>query len=326
MTDPDRLTILQRNGYTEREARFLCLVGDVGGYFLRRHFRQFLGTKRGRPEAALTAKLVEKRHAKRYFGPGGIELYHLSRRWFYRAIGSPECRNRRKRKPSAIHTRLLTLDFVLADSDRCHLFSDGDKTRYLAQERSVPRFILPVIQRRWIDRFPIYLDREAASTQPVVRFCYVDPQVCSEQRFRSFLERHTPLWERLGDFRVTYLTDRRWNGRAAKATFERFIDTRWPRSVRDQPSTRERILKAFRLEKRLRTHQIGDPQEHADWLIQELKQQLTVARYESLYGVWAQTSDQAVYDLVAPDPHELWPNGDLDVHLVGYNYGWLDPA
>ncbi len=111
MIHPDRLTILQRNGYTEREARFLCLVGDVGGYFLRRHFSQFLGTKRGRPEAALAAKILEKRHAKLYLGPGGIELYHLSRRWFYRAIGSPESRNRRKRKPSAIHTRLLDSGF-----------------------------------------------------------------------------------------------------------------------------------------------------------------------------------------------------------------------
>lgn len=211
MIAPDRLTILRRNGYTEREARFLCVVGDVGGYFLRRHFRQFLGTKRGRPEATLAAKLVEKRHARLYLGPGGVELYHLSRRWFYRAIGSPECRNRRKRQPSAIHSRLLALDFVLTDSDRRHLLSDRDKTRYLAQERSVPRYILPVIQGRWIDRFPIYLDRESAATRPVVRFCYVDPQVYSEQRFRSFLERHTPLWECLGDFGVTYLTDRRWN-------------------------------------------------------------------------------------------------------------------
>ncbi len=215
---------------------------------------------------------------------------------------------------------------MLADSDRRHLLSDRDKTRYLAQERSVPRYILPVIQGRWIDRFPIYLDRESAATQPVVRFCYVDPQVYSEQRFRSFLERHTPLWERLGAFRVAYVTDRRWNGRAAEATFERFVETQWPRSVRNQPSTRERILKAFRLEKRLRSHQILCLQEHDGRLIRELKQQLTAARYESLYGVWAQTSDQSVYDLVAPDPHELWPEGDLDVHLVGYNYRWLYPA
>lgn len=326
MIDPNRLTILQRNGYTEREARFLCLVGDVGGYFLRRHFSQFLGTKRGRPEATLVAKLLDKRHAKRYLGPGGIELYHLSRRWFYRAVGSPECRNRRRRKPSAIHTRLLTLDFVLSDSGCRHLLSDRDKTRYLAHERSVPRYILPAIQGHWIDRFPISLDRESVATRPVVSFCYVDPQVYSEQRFCSFLARHTPLWEGLGAFKVIYVTDRRWNGRAAKATFERFMETRWPRSVRDQPSTRERILRAFRLEKRLRLPHIRRLQGHDDRLIQDLKQQLTAARYESLYGVWAQTSDQSVYDLIAPDPHELWPNGDLDVHLVGYNCRWLYPA
>lgn len=326
MIDPDRLTILQRNGYTERESRFLCLAADVGGYFLRRHFKQFLGTKRGRPEAALAAKLLDERHAKLYLGPGRIELYHLSRRWFYRAIGSPDCRNRRKRRPSAIHTRLLTLDFVLAHSDRRHLLSDRERTQYLLRELSVPRYILPVIQGRWIDRFPIYLDRESAATRPVLSFCYVDPQVYSEHLFRSFLDRHTPLWERLGAFRVTYVTDRRWNGRAVEATFKRFTETQWPRSVRAQPSTRERILKAFRLEKLLRSRQILRLQDHDGRLVRELKQQLTATRYESLYGVWAQTSDQSVYDLVAPDPHERWPEGDLDVHLVGCNYRWLYPA
>ena len=104
------------------------------------------------------------------------------------------------------------------------------------------------------------------------------------------------------------------------------METRWPRSMRDQPSTRERILRAFRFEKRLHAHQIRDHQGHDDRLIQELKQQLTTARYESLYDVWVQTSDQAVYDLVAPDRHELWPTGDLEVHLVGYNYRWLYPS
>lgn len=124
---------------------------------------------------------------------------------------------------------------------------------------------------------------------------------------------------------MIYVSDRRWNGRAAKATFERFTETRWPRSMHNQPSTRERILRALRFEKRLHAHQIRDHQGHNDRLIQELKQQLTTARYESLYDVWMQASDQAVYDL-APDRHELWPRGDLDVHLVSYNYRWLYPT
>ena len=40
---------------------------------------------------------------------------------------------------------------------------------------------------------------------------------------------------------------------------------------------------------------------------------------DTLYSV-------GVYDLVAPDAQELWPQGDLDVHLVGHNYRWLYPA
>jgi hypothetical protein len=111
---------------------------------------------------------------------------------------------------------------------------------------------LPAIKGRWIDRFPLYLLNDTPSSWPLAAFCYVDPQVFSERRFRSFLERHVRLWERLGAFQVTYVTDHRWNSRAAERVFERFTEAHWPRSVRDPPSIRERILKAFRLDKCLR--------------------------------------------------------------------------
>jgi len=157
-------------------------------------------------------------------------------------------------------------------------------------------------------------------------FCYVDPRVFSERRFRSFLERHARLWERLGAFQVTYVTDRRWNGRAAETAFGRFTEAHWPRSVRSQPSIRERILKAFRLERSLRLGRIYRLQEDEAALFRALKQQLTPARYDALYDIWAQTSDQLVYDLVAPEPHEQWPKGALDARLIRTNYRWLYPA
>ena len=47
MTNAERIQALQRLGYTEREAAFLCLAALHGGYFLRRQYAQFLGREDG---------------------------------------------------------------------------------------------------------------------------------------------------------------------------------------------------------------------------------------------------------------------------------------
>ena len=124
---------------------------------------------------------------------------------------------------------------------------------------------------------------------------------------------------------MAYVTDQRWNSRAAQQAFDRFTEAHWPRAIRRQSSIRERILKAFRLEKGLRPRRIEQLEGRGRRLVEDLKRRLTPARYESLYGIWSQTSDQSVYDLVAPDPHELWPTGKLTVHLAPHNYRWLYP-
>ena len=69
-----------------------------------------------------------------------------------------------------------------------------------------------------------------------------------------------------------------------------------------------------------------DVEEHERRRIADVKRRLTPARYEALHSVWAQTSDEAVYDLVAPEPYELWPRGELEVHHVRRNYRWLYPG
>ena len=58
MTNDERSDALRRFGYTEKEARFLCLAGLHGGYFLRRQFAEFIGNSSGGTPASLIEKLL----------------------------------------------------------------------------------------------------------------------------------------------------------------------------------------------------------------------------------------------------------------------------
>ena len=64
LTNAERMQALQRLGYTDREASFLCLAALHGGYFLRRQYGQFLGHSLGGTAAALIEKLLAKGHVQ----------------------------------------------------------------------------------------------------------------------------------------------------------------------------------------------------------------------------------------------------------------------
>ena len=57
LTD-ERIDAIAALGYTRREAAFLNLVGQHGGYFLRRHFLSFTGQQAGQAVVDFTRLLV----------------------------------------------------------------------------------------------------------------------------------------------------------------------------------------------------------------------------------------------------------------------------
>src|SRR5258705_13444997 len=82
-------------GYTEDEARFLCLVATHSGDFSMGQFLQFTGTKSGDKSMTFSQKLLAKGHGTtRSFLRNGL-VYHLFSRLVYRAIVRENLRNRR---------------------------------------------------------------------------------------------------------------------------------------------------------------------------------------------------------------------------------------
>jgi hypothetical protein len=317
--------MLLRHGYLAQEAEFLCLAADAGGYFLRRHFRRFRGTTKARAEAKLVYKLADRGHARRYLGPRGLELFHLSARSFYRLIGRPESRNRRRRPESAIRRRLLTLDYVLANRDEQFLLSDAEKLSYLAGERGISRLVLPLIGRRFIDCQPLHVGPACAGLSPVVSCCIVESRTFSAGRFRSFLDRHRPLWEQLGAFRLIYITDRKWNSTLAEGMFWRFVQDHWPPTETQKATFREQIIAAFKAQFDVQTGRELKLNQPDKTLVRDVRDRLTEARYDELYATWVLTSDRCVYDLVPPEPCELWPTASFCTHFIDADYSFLSP-
>ena len=97
MTTEERTRALTRFGYTGSEAGFLCMAGLHGGYFLRRQYAEFLGRQDGGTVGQLIEKALDLGHAHASTYGGRTQVYHLSARPFYAALGQGDNRNRRRR-------------------------------------------------------------------------------------------------------------------------------------------------------------------------------------------------------------------------------------
>jgi hypothetical protein len=159
----------------------------------------------------------------------------------------------------------------------------------------------------------------------VVSFCIVESRTFNAGRFRSFLDRHRPLWEQLDAFRLVYITDRKWNSALAEETFWRFVQNHWPPTETQKPTFREQIIAAFKAQFAVQTGRelkLNGPNE---LLLRDVRDRLTDARFNELYTSWVLTSDRCVYDLVPPDPCELWPSASLCAHFIDADYRFLSP-
>ncbi len=319
----DRTTYLRRNGYSPVEAAFLCLAADAGGYFLRRHYRAFRGTKRTRAESKLTDRLVSHRHAKVYLGPRNLELIHLSSRWFYRLIGADHSRNRRRRPEPAIRRRLLTLDYLLANPGGWLLTTDAEKTNYFGTLCRVPRPFLMLRNDRFIDRQPILVGPQSVNYTSVMSFCYVESRPFNPRRFHSFFRRHRYIWECLEAARLVYVTDRKWNPILAEREFRALANCSFPTPINPKLTLRQEIQRAFRAKHEVETGlrwSLADKDRH---LVESLQWRLGSRIFDSLWDEWLLIGDQAIYESIPADTSELRRPPDFETLLVDAEYSCL---
>ena len=244
---------LVRLGYTEDEARFLCLAAIHSGYFSTRQFLQFTGSRSGEKSMAFSEKLHDKGHATaRCFLRNG-RVFHLFSRTVYRAIGRESLRHRRNHSLEYLRTRLVALDFVLAHLRYEYLETEADKLKYFCQQLDIPKELLPVKRysgairgkatvRYFVDEFPMFLS-PAFPSPPVVTFTFPDPGLGSLDSFTTHLHAYGRLFEALAEARLVYISPRSTQFESARKAFL---------AVTCGPPKRdpgEEILRYFRLRK-----------------------------------------------------------------------------
>jgi hypothetical protein len=229
------LSAIERLGYTRQEAEFLYLAATFSGYFLPRQFVAFAGVKWGKRSTNLTAKLERRGHAtwREYTNVGGV--YHLSSKTLYRLIDRENLRNHRRHSVAFIRTRLLLLDFILANQTYEYLETDQDKLCYFHRQMELPLSALPAksyarragsepVLRYFVDKFPLFFETPDDRAACRVTFSYVDAGEATLRGFAHHVDLYAPLLRRLPHSCFTYISNSTVHFAAAEKRFRLRLD------------------------------------------------------------------------------------------------------
>jgi hypothetical protein len=290
--DPENIAAIASLGYTADEARFLYIVAIHSGYFVPRQFLVSCGAKWGKRSNHFAAKLESRGHAtwREYDRTGGV--YHLVSKTIYRRIGNENLRNRRRHSVEFIRTRLLLLDFVLANPSDEYLETEPDKLRFFCEELGIPRTALPTKSyeggpsteptlRYFVDKFPLFVDRAGVAPPPVVTFCYVDPGQASLAGFANHIHAYLPLFRQLGDFSFLYIANSPVHSVRAEECFCSVVKAPLEADVSSE------VLRYFRLRNAWELKRYGSVStEDIEWL-KDATQRFHGDRFDAGYLAWS---------------------------------------
>lgn len=278
-------------GYTEDEAHFLYIVATHSGYFVPRQFLALTGSKWGYRTDQLAKKLESRGHAswREYEGAGGV--YHLFGKRLYADIGKVNLRNRRRHSVEFIKTRLVLLDFVIANGQYDYLETEQQKVDYFCGQLGLPKKSLPAKSydstrgveptlRYFVDKYPLLFDSSGPSSSPVVTFSFVDPGLANIKAFATHLDAYAPLFRELREFRFLYIANSSANFITAESHFlKRFAPS-------NSHGSSDEILHYFRLRKAWEQERYGlFSNSDIEWL-NDATRRFETRRMESLYAAW----------------------------------------
>jgi hypothetical protein len=189
-------------GYTEREATFLGLTALLSGYFLRRHFNEFIGKECGALGQRFIERALARGHVKATQALGGRVYYQIVASRIYAELGDASNRNRREHRPDAIRRRLMALDFALLGPGANWLLSESQKQSFFSKlDPAFSEDSSEQLKRAFVDKQPI-CRREDGS----VEFCFVDEGLKTLSQWVLFLKAHRSFCRRLDKAEVIFAT------------------------------------------------------------------------------------------------------------------------
>ena len=340
LTDYERVTALQQFNYSEREARFLCLAGLHGGYFLRRQYGQFLGKEVGGTAAVLVEKLVANGHTNISVYDHNTHVYHLGARPFYAAMGQEDNRNRRERQLSTIKNKLMGLDFVLAHARNVFLATEQEKVHYFTGVLNVGSGQLPAkiynsakaapTTRYFVEKYPIFLPEKSNSEMatrpsPVVSFCFVDEGLTTTSHFETFLEQYGQLFTALRAFQVVYVAARPAPFGPVERVLQKYVTARIGR-LGGAPADPliERLSRHFELRRQYEAKDFVGLDRGKLIELRNDRVEFAAPKYDALYELWKSGGTMAVRQHLSPETGARHlPQASFSTHLLEHNYDFF---
>src|SRR5713226_2177586 len=287
----DQIERIKELGYTESEARFLYIVAIHSGYFTLRQFRSFTHATRGKRSFVFAQKLIKRGHAsvRDYMGAGSV--FHLFSRTVYGQMEKDNLRNRKPHSFEFIRTRLVLLDFILANQGLGYFETEQDKVNLFCEKLGVSKDFLPgkVYEGRlgsqptiryFVDKFALFLGPPLSGVPPVVTFSFVDSGFETPSGFLTHLAAYQGLFRQLGSFRFLYI--------AAKDAYFQRAEERF-RSLVKRPLESDisaEILRYFHVRKKWDNREYVVPVTEDFEFLNEARRRFHGDRFERLYQAW----------------------------------------
>jgi hypothetical protein len=278
-------------GYTESEARFLYIVGVFSGYFTLGQFRAFTGASYGKRPTSFAEKLVGQGHARICGQARRGSLFHLFSRTVYGQMEKDNLRNRKRHSLGFMRTRLVLLDFVLANQELAYFETEQEKVNFFCQELGVSKEHLPATVyegaaldqktiRYFVDKFPLFVAQPFPGVPPVVTFSYVDAGLDRLSAFGSHLAAYQPLFRELSSFRFLYI--------AVQEAYFHGVRERFQSIVRRplEPDVSNEILRYFRIRRKWENHEYIIPVTEDLEFLRDALQRFRYENIERLFQSW----------------------------------------
>lgn len=206
-------------GYTRREAEFLYLVGTHSGVFTLGQFCAYAKIRFGAASTRFINRASLMGHVEVAVLRSGTKspaIYQRSRSFDY-VVGRESATSPRSRDD--IRTRLMCLDYIIANSDREYLHTEEEKREYfLPYEDAMPSRTHKkvgsdgrTVKHLFTDNFPI------SSQGEMVEFVYVDQS--SSSSFQRFAKAYRPLLALCRKPKLVFVTTSEESGKIAAITF-----------------------------------------------------------------------------------------------------------
>jgi hypothetical protein len=278
-------------GYTDSEARFLYIVVVFSGYFTLKQFLAFAGIGYGKRHASFAQKLLKK-------GPATVRdylrrcsIYHLFSRSIYGQIEKDNLRNGKKHSFDFMRSRLILLDFILANQNFAYLETEQDKVNFFCEQLGAAKDFLPAkvyegtspsqpTLRYFVDKYPLFLAPPISGAPPMVTLSYVDSGVETQRGFLSHLAAYQGLSRQLNTFRSLYIAPKAVNFQRAEERFRAIVKRPLESDVSSE------ILHYFQIRKKWDNHEyvisVTDDLE----FLNEARRRFHGDRFETLYRAW----------------------------------------